>query len=171
MATALDDVPPPQALGVDGGWALRRIAEPSRFPRSATYAATRGRGPEILLRLHRVSRHPLRACYPFGAHDLALELVSWDPAPSGHAAVSALLRELAPALFASDPDCRRIVAAPDERDTRTQNILEAGGFRLVTEADLPDASVVLFTAEPPGVAGVSTALDDMPHESGPTSGR
>lgn len=110
-----------------------------------------------VLRIHHVRHHPLRACYPYGAHDLAVDVTSTAPE------VPALLRELVPALFAKYPRCRRVIAAPDEGDVRTQEVLAAAGFLRVTEADLPGGSVVLFTAEPPSLAGLSTALDDMPH--------
>jgi hypothetical protein len=143
---------------IGGGWALRPVAEPSGAAGTRAFAASVDGGPEIALRIHRVPHHPLRACYPFGAHDLAVDLVATHPLRVG-----ALLRALVPALFAAHPDCRRVIAAPDEDDTRTQDVLEAGGFLRITEADLPDRSVVLFAAEPPGLARLSTALDDMPH--------
>jgi len=122
-------------------------------------------GPELFLELHRVPGHPLRACYPFGAHDLAIGLVlpSPDEAGPGPGPAARLLRDLVPALFALAPRCRRVIAAPDENDTAAQLALEQGGFRRIAEADLPGGSVVLFAAEPPGIAGLSTALDDMPH--------
>jgi hypothetical protein len=110
------------------------------------------------LRLYRVRDHPLRACYPYGAHDLAVRLVRQDLAEAGR-----LLRDLVPALFAADPRCRRVVAAPAEDDIAAQAAFEAGGFRRVAEADLPDGSVVLYTVEPPEIAELPTALDDMPH--------
>lgn len=166
MATDLDDVRVPPVPAIGGGWALRRVAEPSGSPRSTarTYAAALDGGPEeILVRIQRVLHHPLRGCYPFGSHDLAVDLVLPEPAPSGQSPASGLLRGLGPALFAAAPNCRRVIAAPDEHDVRAQRVLEAGGFRRITEADLPDGSVVLFAVEPPGIAGLSTALDDMPH--------
>ncbi|MBP5941872.1 hypothetical protein [Streptomyces acidiscabies] len=98
--------------------------------------------------IHQISRHPVRACYPYGAHDLLVE----PPFPSS-----------LPAVFAAHPRCRRLVAAPAEDDTSAQLALESAGFRRITEADLPTGTVVLYVAEPPEVMGVSTALDDMPH--------
>jgi hypothetical protein len=151
MATVLDDVPTAPVPALGGGWTLRPAA-------AHAYAAARDSGPVILLGIHRVRHHPLRACYPFGAHDLVVEFRNpvADPAPD-------LLRELVPALFGSTPNCRRIIAAPDEDDARTQRALEAGGFSRVAEADLPAGSVVLYAAERPEIARLSTALDDMPH--------
>lgn len=167
MATVPDDASVPPVTAIGGGWALRQVAEPPGFPHSAarTYAAALDGGPEeILVRIQRVLHHPLRACYPFGGHDLAVGLVLPEPPPQGQtAAASGLLHELVPALFAAAPNCHRVIAAPDEHDTRAQRVLEAGGLRRITEADLPDGSVVLFAVEPPDIAGLSTALDDMPH--------
>ncbi|KUO15300.1 GNAT family N-acetyltransferase [Streptomyces dysideae] len=155
--------PPVPALG--GGWNLRPTGDPVGISSRTVgaYAATFDGGPTILLEIHRVPHHPVCVCYPFGAHDLAVGLTLPDPAPSEQALASRLLRELVPALFAADPHCRRVVAAPAEDDSPAQLTLEAAGFRRVTEADLPGGTVVLFTAEPPAVMRVSTALDDMPH--------
>jgi hypothetical protein len=149
MATAL----PVPALG--GGWTLRATTE--RSGTSREFTASLDGGPEIVLHIHRVRHHPLRACYPYGDHDLAVDLTVAEPE------VPALLRELVPALFAASPRCRRVIAAPDERDIRAQEALEAGGFLRIAEADLPDRSVVLLVAEPPTITALSTALDDMPH--------
>ncbi|WP_193241936.1 GNAT family N-acetyltransferase [Streptomyces phaeolivaceus] len=162
----------PPALGeppLGGRWMLRALAgPPSGLPRrpARTYAVRAAEGgPELFLELHRVPDHPLRACYPFGAHDLAIGLVppSPDGAGPGPGPAARLLRDLVPALFALDPRCRRVIAAPDEDDTATQLVLEEGGFSRIVEADLPGGSVVLFAAEPTGIARLSTALDDMPH--------
>lgn len=143
------------------GWVLRPFTDGP----AVAYAVTGADGgPPILLRLRRVLRDPVRACYPFGAHDLVVSAVppEGDPA-AGRTMTARLLRVLVPALFAADPRCRRLVAAPDEDDTVTRTVLEAGGFRQVAEADLPGGSVVLCAVERPEVAGLSTALDDMPH--------
>ncbi|WP_327699142.1 GNAT family N-acetyltransferase [Streptomyces sp. NBC_00459] len=169
MATAPDAQP---ALGeprLGGRWVLRALARPPyglRRERTYSVRAAEG-GPELFLRLHRVPDHPLRDCYPFGAHDLAVGLTlpgaDETRAGGGPGPAARLLRDLVPALFALDPGCRRVIAAPDEDDTATQLALESGGFRRIAEADLPGGSVVLFAAEPPGIARLSTALDDMPH--------
>jgi hypothetical protein len=185
------DTSPATALG--GGWTLRPADEPSAAGRSPArrYTASHGDGDarvDLLVRVQPVRNHPLRACYPYGEHDLVVGLDSDSdtdtdtdsadrddrgegcggdrdgPAAHGPAsAVPGLLRVLAPALFAADAHCRRVIAAPDECDIHAQRILADGGFRRITEADLPGGSVVLFAAEPPDVAELSTALDDMPH--------
>ncbi|MEU2776928.1 hypothetical protein ABZ646_29470 [Streptomyces sp. NPDC007162] len=145
------------------GWRLRSLLDSSRPARRTTrvYVASPVEGAaEIEFSLHSVPGHPLRACYPFGAHDLAVSVV----APAGGEGLAArLLRGLVPALFTAEPRCRRVIAAPDEDDTAKQLLLEEGGFLRVTEADLPGGTVVLYAVEPPSLAGVSTALDDMPH--------
>ncbi|MEU2913974.1 GNAT family N-acetyltransferase [Streptomyces massasporeus] len=161
MTTSLDLPPPPEpALGSE--WTLTSLADAG--PGSRAYAAApRGGGPVAELRLYRVQHHPLRACYPYGAHDIGLGLILPDRSETGQELVPRLLGGLVPALFAADPLCRRVVAAPAEDDTATQTALANGGFHRVTEADLPGGSVVLFTAEPAWLADLPTALDDMPH--------
>ncbi|MFE3851756.1 GNAT family N-acetyltransferase [Streptomyces griseorubiginosus] len=161
MTTSLDVPPPPEpAPGSD--WTLSSLADADVGSR-AYAAAPRGGGPAAELRLHRVQHHPLRAAYPYGAHDIALALVLPDRSEAGQEQAGRLLGDLVPALFTADPRCRRVVAAPAEDDTAAQTALANGGFRRVTEVDLPGGSVVLFTAEPPWIADLSTALDDMPH--------
>jgi hypothetical protein len=157
--TALSDTAPmPSVPALDGGWVLRPTGAPSG-PAEHRYLASSGDVPEEFpVRVQRVWQHPLRAAYPMGAHDVVVWLDRSAPD-----AAAGLLRALTPAVFAVDPRCRRVVAAPDEGDLRTQRVLEDGGFRRIAEADLPGGTVVLFVAEPPGIAGLSTALDDMPH--------
>jgi hypothetical protein len=179
VATAPGALPMLGAPRLGDRWVLRTLAGPPHGPSrelphapphglprrpARTYAvrAVEG-GPELFLELHRVPDHPLRACYPYGAHDLAVGLVLPSPDEAGAGPAARLLRDLVPALFDLDPRCRRVIAAPDENDTATRLALEGGGFRRITEADLPGGSVVLFAAEPPGIARLSTALDDMPH--------
>ncbi|MDX2933724.1 GNAT family N-acetyltransferase [Streptomyces ipomoeae] len=153
------DVPPPPAPTLDGDWALRPLV--TEEPAVRAYAVTpSGGGTPVQLRLYRVQHHPLRACYPHGAHDIAVQLV---PAEAAESPAAQLLNALVPALFTADPLCRRVVAAPAEDDTAAQAAFEAGGFRRVTEADLPTGTVVLFTTEPSWLADLPTALDDMPH--------
>jgi hypothetical protein len=157
MTTFLDAQPPPEPVLGDG-WTLRPLADAGHGVHA--YAVAPCGGTPVELSLHRVQHHPLRACYPYGAHDIAVGLVLLEDA--GTMAVR-LLNDLVPALFAADPHCRRVVAAPAEDDTAAQNVFRAGGFRRVAEADLPTGSVVLFTAEPSWLAELPTALDDMPH--------
>lgn len=195
----LPDIAPRTTVG--DRWLLRPLDGASGEPLGARGAAARGyaasygagngpgdrggdeggpeRGPEeFRVHVQRVQHHPVRACYPFGAHDLVVWLGDGGTGRTEHgdradhadragrvpeAAGADLLRVLVPALFAAAPRCRRVIAAPDERDVHAQRVLSAGGFRRITEADLPDCSVVLFAAEPPALAELSTALDDMPH--------
>ena len=169
MATAPAAAPPLGEPRLGDRWVLRTLAGPPyERPRrpSRTYAVRPAEGgPELFLELHRVPGHPLRACYPFGAHDLAVGLVlpSPDEAGPGPGPAARLLRDLVPALFALAPRCRRVIAAPDETTPPPNSPWRTADSAGSQEADLPGGSVVLFAAEPPGIAGVSTALDDMPH--------
>ncbi|MBO4256353.1 GNAT family N-acetyltransferase [Streptomyces griseorubiginosus] len=145
------------------GWRLRSLPDSSRPARWTTrvYAASPVEGAaEIEFSLHSVPEHPLRACYPYGAHDLAVSIAA---SAGGEGLAARLLRDLVRALFTAEPRCRRVIAAPEEDDTATQLLLVEGGFLRVTEADLPCRTVVLYAVEPPRLAGLSTALDDMPH--------
>ncbi|MGC0416904.1 GNAT family N-acetyltransferase [Embleya sp. AB8] len=137
------------------GWTLRRVAGAA----PGTYTAWHGGEPLTRLELRRVAGDRLRNCYPYGEHDLAVRVHPAAP----RATVVALLRALVPALFAADPRCRRVVAAPAENDAAARAVYVAGGLRQVAEADLPEGTVVLLTAEPPQLAELPTSLADMPH--------
>ncbi|WP_326731651.1 GNAT family N-acetyltransferase [Streptomyces phaeochromogenes] len=124
-----------------------------------------GLSDEAVLRLgiSRVLGHPLRGCYPPGARDLALDIRLAEAGRSGQRLALGFLRTLTPALFAADPQCRRVVAAPAAADTAVRQVFEAAGFRETGEAVLLGHSVVLLVAEPTRIVNQSVALDDMPH--------
>ncbi|WP_405539468.1 acetyltransferase [Streptomyces sp. NBC_00075] len=159
--------PPAPAPELGEGWTLREIG-----PASAAGGCTRaylaclaGLGGEAVLRLEisRVLCHPLRGCYPPGARDLALDIRIGEAGRSGQRLAPGFLRTLTPALFAADPRCRRVVAAPAVADTAVRQVFDAAGFRETGEADLLGHSVVLLVAEPTRIVSQSVALDDMPH--------
>ncbi len=189
---ATGTVPPPPTPCLGGGWTLRPADPAADLALVHGWFAASGRArsrdalqgelrgqlagraarpcivslhdePVIYLEVHRVLHHPVRACYPVGAHDLALELVLGAPRSACSQLVADLLPELTSALFAFDPRCRRVTAAVDVEDTATVGDFEVGGFRHVTDADLPDRGVALLVAEPPEVAAIPTSLDAMPH--------
>ncbi|WP_151769783.1 hypothetical protein [Streptomyces abyssomicinicus] len=146
------DVPPPPVPAAEG-WTLRPDGP-------GVWTATRSDGsgePSVRVELARVLGLPLRHAYPVGARDLAVRT------DGDRATCAALLPPLTAALFAGDPDCRRVLAAPALEDADAVARYRDGGFRLVAEADLPGGPVALMVAEPPDVAGIPTALDDMPH--------
>lgn len=178
--TTVGHLPPPvPALpGHVAGWSLRPTgSEPvactalfAAAPAGAVRAYAAGIGhdgpPAALVTIHRVLHHPLRGCYPVGAHDLLLEVVATAPQPPSSADApdaTSLPASLVAALFAADPSCRRIMTAPAVEDTTAQERYAAGGFRPVAEADLHEGTVVLMVIEPVQVTTIATALDDMPH--------
>lgn len=171
-------LPVPDLPGHVAGWSLRPtgsepVAGAALFgaaPAGAVRAYVAGIGhdgpPAARVTIHRVLHHPLRDCYPVGAHDLLLEVVATAPQPPSPADVpdtTALLGSLVAALFTADPSCRRIMTAPAVEDTAAQERYAAGGFRPVAEADLREGTVVLMVVEPVQVTTIATALDDMPH--------
>lgn len=169
------------------GWTLRPAGSgPSAGAATRTYTASGGHDGRTVARvtIHRVLRHPLRGCYPVGGHDLLLELDMAAPRPpsgdDGRAAgdgspahdgpsgddgqdTAGLLGSLVAALFAADPSCRRVTAAPAVEDTAARVRYAAGGFRPVAEADVREGTVMLMVAEPAQVTTIATSLSEMPH--------
>lgn len=67
------------------------------------------------------------------------------------------------ALFAEQPDCRRIVAAIAPEDETDAAIAWGAGLHGVVEVDLPEGgAAVLWVAEAARVAAQSTDVDDLP---------
>ncbi|MFE2093964.1 GNAT family N-acetyltransferase [Streptomyces sp. NPDC057582] len=171
-------LPVPALPGHVAGWSLRPtgskpVSDAAPFgpaPAGTVRAYTASTGhdgpPVVRVTIHRVLHHPLRGCYPVGAHDLLLELVTTAPQPPSAADgpdTTALLDSLVAALFAADPSCRRIMTAPAIEDTAAQEQYAAGGFRPVAEADVHGGTVLLMVVEPAQVTTIATALSDMPH--------
>ncbi|MEV6161943.1 GNAT family N-acetyltransferase [Streptomyces sp. NPDC052052] len=170
-------LPVPPLPGHLGGWSLHPTVAEHPSPDAAfgtapagavrAYSVSRGHDGQPVARLtvHRVVHHPLRGCYPVGAHDLLLELVVTPPhAPATAVPDTAeLLGSLAAALFAADPSCRRIMTAPAVEDIAAQERYAAGGFRPVAEADVREGTVLLMVVEPEQVTTIATSLSDMPH--------
>lgn len=163
MATHLATIPPPPLPRLATPWSLTPTDGEADAPRTGrTFVAAIDGEPIAQVDLGRVLRLRLRACYPAGAHDLALTLTPL----TGHSdepRLQDLLTLLVPALFTADPHCRRIVAAPREADDAAVRTFAAAEFRHVIDAELEDVCIVLLAAEPARITGLSTALDDMPH--------
>lgn len=102
---------------------------------------------------HALGSH-LRDTYPVGAHDLEVALEGGTG--EGLAAVI-------DAIFAEDPNCRRIVLALPPEDEAGSAVAEAAGLRGVVEVDLPEGgAAVLWVAESAQVRAQSTDVDDLP---------
>ncbi|WP_073785238.1 GNAT family N-acetyltransferase [Streptomyces sp. CB01580] len=172
-------LPVPALPGHVCGWTLRPAGsapatgatvpfgtDPAGAVRTCTANSGHDGGPVVRVTIHRVLHHPLRGCYPVGAHDLLLELDITEPrnpATGDGRDTAGLLRSLVAALFAADPSCRRITAAPPVEDTAARERYAAGGFRPVAEADVREGTVVLMVVEPTQVTTIDTALSAMPH--------
>lgn len=177
-------VPPPPIPSLSGGWSLRPVCSTADlavirdWPTVSGEAPGRtgdaGRSSRVLLaacdsvpvlcvEAHRVVHHPLRDCYPVGAHDLVLEFVAYTSRADARELLVSLLPELTRAFFTADPRCRRITVAPDADRTAEIEAFLDGGFGFADEVDMPERTVVLLAVEAPRIAGIATALDAMPH--------
>ncbi|MCW4465727.1 hypothetical protein OK351_09430 [Glutamicibacter sp. MNS18] len=96
----------------------------------------------------------IKDAYPVSGHDQLLE-VSGSAAPG-------TIQLVSEELMRRDPQCRRLVIAPDEGDVQAIARAEAGGYRYVVDVDLWDRAVSLMTAEPDWVLEESRRIDEVP---------
>jgi hypothetical protein len=99
----------------------------------------------------------LQQAYPVGAHDCEIRVRGTDE--SDRLAVA--LREVASAVLAADPLCRRVVYATSPQQPVHAEAAKAAGFRFTVEVDVPE-TVELFVREPAWVTEGDSQLDDVP---------
>ena len=112
----------------------------------------------VNLELQRCVSGRLRDAYPVHAHDVEVRAVD-DVAVQ---AIVAPLGELAEAILAADPQCRRIVFAAPAGDAATVTAAQSAGFRYVVDVDIPGAELSLLVAEPQWVTRVDADLQHVP---------
>ncbi|WP_431710251.1 hypothetical protein [Glutamicibacter uratoxydans] len=110
---------------------------------------SRGRCDTVLC-----SRSEIKDAYPVSGHDQLLEVSG--PAEPG------TVQLVSEELMNRDPQCRRLVIAPNEGDVEAIARAEAGGYRYVVDVDLWDRAVSLMTAEPDWVLEQSRRIDEVP---------
>lgn len=131
---------------------VRTVAAAPDWESAREIAGADGSSTRVQVR-HALHSH-LRDTYPVGALDLELGVDGGSA--DGLAAVVA-------ALFAEQPDRRRIVAAIPPEDEADTAIARGAGLHGVVEVDLPEGgAAVLWVAEAARVAAQSTDVDDLP---------
>ena len=114
-------------------------------------------GP-IQLHARRCIDGPLRDTYPVGKYDVEL-YVAKDVTPEY---LIGPLAEVAGAILAADPHCRRVVFAAPAGDQATVSAAEEAGFRYVLDVEVRERELSLLVAEPHWATKVNLDLDRVP---------
>lgn len=102
------------------------------------------------LEIYRVARDEIARLYDVDAHDLGLHVATADPELLGRGLVSGLMRDLADALLAADPACRRIAVEPASNNTPMRRALTKRGWSDHGEFQVrPDRRIALHLLERP----------------------
>lgn len=94
--------------------------------------------------LYRADLDPLAAHYPAEPHDAGIHLLLGPAEARGRGLGSALLAALAEEVLRTRPECGRVVAEPDVRNTPSVRAFTKAGFRLAAELDLPTKRAALM---------------------------
>ncbi|MFE7029139.1 hypothetical protein ACFU9Y_02445 [Streptomyces sp. NPDC057621] len=147
-------VPPLPELAVPPPWRTTLEARDRFTGRLRLHA----HGAEAAVHVERCAAGRLQDAYPAGAHDVEVRI---EPGiPDG--TLVPLLRTLVDTVRTADAQCRRIVYAVDEGDTKSSGEAEAAGFRYVLDVDVQDLALSLLVAEPEWVTATDMDLDHVP---------
>lgn len=100
--------------------------------------------PVAYIELYRVARDEIAQLYPVDPTDIGFHIATAETALIGRGVMSGFIGELAEAVFAADPDCRRFVGEPAASNERIRRALLGQGFVDLGEFDIwPDRRVAL----------------------------
>ncbi|MEV0603913.1 GNAT family N-acetyltransferase [Streptomyces sp. NPDC050315] len=94
--------------------------------------------------IYRADLDPLARYYPARPHDTGIHLLIGGVADRGRGLGTTLLRATADLVLDHRPQCGRVVAEPDLRNTPSIAAFLSAGFRFAAETDLPDKRAALM---------------------------
>ncbi|MFD9488444.1 GNAT family N-acetyltransferase [Streptomyces sp. NPDC059991] len=97
--------------------------------------------------VYRADLDPLARHYPARPHDTGIHLLIGGVADRGRGVGTALLRAVADLVLDNRPQCPRVVAEPDLRNTPSVSAFLSAGFRFSAEVDLPDKRAALMVRD------------------------
>ncbi|WP_250402198.1 GNAT family N-acetyltransferase [Streptomyces cellostaticus] len=97
--------------------------------------------------IYRADLDPLARHCPTRPHDTGIHLLIGEAADRGRGLGSALLEAAADLVLDRRPDCGRVVAEPDLRNTPSVTAFLRAGFRFASEVDLPGKRAALLIRE------------------------
>ncbi|MGW2406767.1 GNAT family N-acetyltransferase [Streptomyces sp. NPDC001739] len=97
--------------------------------------------------IYRADLDPLARSYPARAHDTGIHLLLGRAHDRGRGLGSALLRATADLVLDRRPDCTRVLAEPDLRNTASVAAFLTAGFRYADELELPGKRAALMVRD------------------------
>ncbi|MFD8544381.1 GNAT family N-acetyltransferase [Streptomyces sp. NPDC059649] len=97
--------------------------------------------------IYRADLDPLARHYPARPHDTGIHLLLGRAHDRGRGLGSALLRATADLVLDRRPDCARVLAEPDLRNTASVAAFLTAGFRYADEIELPEKRAALMVRD------------------------
>ena len=115
--------------------------------RSVPCLGVLGRTPMSYWEIYRADLDPLARHYPARPHDTGIHLLIGGVVDRGRGVGTTLLRAVADLVLDHRPQCPRVVAEPDLRNTPSVSAFLSAGFRFAAEVDLPDKRAALMVRD------------------------
>ncbi|WP_353945159.1 GNAT family N-acetyltransferase [Streptomyces sp. HUAS MG91] len=97
--------------------------------------------------VYRADLDPLARHYPARPHDTGIHLLIGGVANRGRGLGTTLLQAVSDLVLDHRPQCARVVAEPDLRNTPSVSAFLSAGFRFSAEVDLPDKRAALMVRD------------------------
>lgn len=97
--------------------------------------------------VYRADLDPVARYYPARPHDTGVHLLIGGVADRARGLGGTLLRAVSDLAFDNRPDCTRVIAEPDLRNTPSVSAFLTAGFRMSLELDLPGKRAALMIRE------------------------
>ncbi|MEV8454813.1 GNAT family N-acetyltransferase [Streptomyces sp. NPDC052095] len=115
--------------------------------RSVPCLGVLGGVPMSYWEIYRADLDPLARHYPARPHDTGIHLLIGGVNDRGHGIGTTLLRAVADLVLDHRPQCARVVAEPDLRNTPSVSAFLSAGFRFSAELELPDKQAALMVRD------------------------
>lgn len=103
--------------------------------------------PMSYFEVYRADLDPLARYYPARPNDTGIHLLIGGVVDRGRGVGSALLRAVSDLVLDNRPECTRVIAEPDIRNTPSVSAFLNSGFRFSAELDLPDKRAALMVRD------------------------
>ncbi|GAA4956502.1 GNAT family N-acetyltransferase [Streptomonospora halophila] len=132
----------------DQAWSRGRWAEELAAQRAGTFSrpfvVSRDGADLAYVELYRAARDVVARHYDAEPHDIGFHIAIGDPGRTGRGVGKEILDAFAAAVFAADPDCRRILMEPDAANAAARRAAAKAGLAFLAEADLPHKRAALY---------------------------